>query len=341
MDPLFNKSLVFSDTHFGRSGNSPIANKDNLEFIQWAIDEAKTWGAETCLMLGDWFNNRNLTGNASHHAALRGLEMISRAFSQSWFLSGNHDLYHKEKRDITSIEFARHIANITVVNDPVVIGDVALWPWLMPGEHKLLLPSLKARYLFGHLELSGFMTNTRYEMPETEHSQKAEMFKEQEYVFCGHFHHRQFKKNVCYIGNAMPFDFNDDNDSDRGIMLIEYGEEPSFRSWPQQPLYRSMKLSEVLADPGGLLRPNMTVRVSVDVPLRYEEGQEIKDALMSTYRLRKFEIAGGLVEKEQDFDNTNIQFRSVDQMVISGLESVESAELSSQRLIQIYTNLPL
>jgi len=337
MDKLFNKALVITDLHFGRSGNSPIANKDNLDFIQWAIDESKTWGAETCIMLGDWFNNRHTIGVASIHAALRGLEMVSEAFEKSWFISGNHDQFYRDKRDITSIEFAKHIPNIKVINDPLTIGDVTFLPWLMPGEHKML--NIISRYVFAHLELSGFMTNTMYEMPETEESQKASMFKHQDYVFTGHFHKRQDKKNVVYMGNVMPFDFNDDGDSNRGLMLLEYGHEPIFKAWPSQPLYKSLKLSDMLADPDKLLKQNMTVKVTADMPLRYEESQEIKDMLMAAYSLRKIEI-NNITEREQDFENVNVQFRSVDQLVIEGLESVDSVELSSKRLIQIYTGLP-
>ena len=103
-------------------------------------------------------------------------------------------------------------------------------------------------------------------------------FRNQDYVFTGHFHKRQIKKNVCYIGNAMPFDFNDENDSDRGIMLLQHGKEPIFREWPGQPLYRNVKLSDLLADPDAILRPHMTAQVTVDIVLRQEEIKEVRDA---------------------------------------------------------------
>ncbi len=333
---MFNKAVIFSDLHFGRSGNSPIANKDNLNFLEWAIDEAKTWGATQCFMLGDWFNNRNSIGVASFNAALSGLEMVSAAFEKSWFISGNHDLFFRDRRDITSIEFAKHIPNIYVVNDPFTIDEVTFLPWLMPGEDKTL--DLRSRYVFAHLELSGFMTNTRYTMPDTEHSQKADSFVNQEYCFTGHFHQRQFRKNVCYIGNAMGFDFSDDGDPDRGIMLLEYGKEPIFKTWPQQPLYSSMNLSEILDRPEKLLRQNMTVRANIDVVLSYEEAQEIRDVLTKSFSLRKLELVNGKLE-EEEFNDTNVQFHTVDQIVIAGLESVQSSELSPARLIQIYNTL--
>lgn len=338
MNQPFNKALVIADGHFGRNGNNPQANKDNIEFLRWAIDEARTWGADSCIMLGDWFHNRNLIGVETMHFALQGLEMISEAFGKSYFISGNHDQLYRTRRDITSIEVIRFLPNIQLINDPLTIGDCTFLPWLMPGEDKTLDLS-RSRYVFAHLELSGFMTNTRHAMAETEHSQTADLFDGIEYCFTGHFHARQFRKNVIYTGNFFPFDFTDDGDSDRGIMLLEYGKEPTFKAWPGQPLYRSMLLSDMLAEPDRLLAQGMTVRASIDLPLLHQEAQEIRDTLITTYGLRKIELLNNHHDGEQEFDDAKIQFKSVDQIVITGLESLDSVELNSTRLIDIYTSL--
>lgn len=336
-DALFNKALVIADLHFGRSGNSPVANKDNLDFLRWAIDEAKTWGAETCIMLGDWHDNRHSLHVSTILASLDGMDLLNDSFKDVWWLPGNHDLLYRERRDASSIEFARYLSSIKIVRDPLICENVTFIPWLVGEEHKIVKP--KTRYAFAHLELPGFLMNAKVEMPESAHTSTAEQFNGCEYVFTGHFHMRQFRKNICYTGNIMPFNFSDDNDDDRGAMFLQWGHEPFFKAWPGQPLYRSMKLSEMLSDPDTLLKPNMTVRAHIDVPLRYEEAQEIRDALLMSYGLRKIELINGNAETEQEFENVNVQFRTVDQIVIEGLESVESVELSSARLVQIYTSL--
>src|ERR1044071_7985583 len=150
MDNLFHKVLVFGDTHFGRGGNSSVANQDNLDFLVWAIEVACTWGADRCIMLGDWHDNRHSLGLATMDASLRGLEMLSEGFKQTWFIPGNHDEFYRDRRDISSIEYAKHVPNIAVINDPLTIDDVTFLPWLMPDEHKSL--KLDGRYVFGHLE---------------------------------------------------------------------------------------------------------------------------------------------------------------------------------------------
>lgn len=335
---IFEQALVIADAHFGRNGNSPVANQDNSDFLKWAIDEARTWGAESCIMLGDWFHNRHQVGVATMHAALRGIEMLSDAFKRSWFLMGNHDCYFRERRDITSIEFAKHIPNIIVVNDPLIVEDTTFLPWLMPGEDKTL--DLKSRYVFGHLELAGFLTNARYEMPESDHTQSPSSFANVGEVYSGHFHKRQFRKNITYVGNLMPFDFNDDGDADRGIMLLRHARDPQFRAWPHQPLFKSMKLSELVHDADRLLRQNMTVRAMIDLPLSYEESQEVKETLTRAYGLRKIEMFNGLTTANQDQDGQDdMPIHTVDQTVIEGLRSIQSIELSPQRLVEIYNSL--
>lgn len=336
MDALFHKAIVISDTHFGRSGNSPQANQDNLDFLVWAIDHARTWGADHCIMLGDWFDNRHSIGVETMHSALRGLEMISAGFRRSWFITGNHDQFYRQKRDITSIEFAKHLPHIILVNDPLTIDDVTFLPWLLPDEHKTL--DLASRYVFAHLEMAGFLRNTKSVMPESEHTMTSKQFVAQDCVFTGHFHMRQMQDNICYIGNVLPFNFNDDGDDDRGMMLFEWGHDPIFQAWPGQPLYRSITLSALLDTAATVLKPNMTLRVSVDLPLNYEDAQEMRETLIQAYGLRKIELSHCHTQIDQE-PETDVAFQTVDQLVFESLQGIQSVGLSSQRLIEIYQSL--
>jgi len=271
------------------------------------------------------------------HQALRGVELLSPSFRHSWFLLGNHDLFHRNQRDITSVEFAKHVPNITIIDEPTTIEDVIFLPWLLPDEHKSL--KLDGRYVFGHLEVAGFLRNAKSPMPETPHSLTTALFERQDTVFSGHFHWRQFAKNVCYLGNAMPFDFRDDGDTDRGLMLLEWGHDPIFRHWPDQPLYQSIKLTELLDHARTVLKPNMTLRVAVDMPLDYEEAQEMRDALIKAYGLRKIELSHSRDHIDQGTIAEDVTFQTVDQIVLSGLQDIESAGLSPQRLIELYQSL--
>jgi hypothetical protein len=340
IDPLFKKVATLTDVHFGRHGNSFQANQDNLNFIEWFIDEAKTWGAERCIMLGDWHDSRHSLHVSTMNYSLRAMQMLNDAFEVVHWIPGNHDLFYRDKRDVSSIEFAKHLPNIQIVRKPTTVAGVTFLPWLV-GDEARKLKSIKSRYMFGHLELGGFLMNAKVEMPETETGITAKEFVNQDYVFSGHFHIRQQKGRVVYTGNIMPFNFSDNWDQDRGMMLLEWGKEPEFRAWPCQPLFRTMRLSELLDKPQALLRPGMTARVAMDIDISYEEAQLIKDTFITDYGLRKLELAPQTKSSvdNQEFSGEVI-YQTVDQIVVDGLLSIDSVGLKAEKLVEIYKSLP-
>jgi DNA repair exonuclease SbcCD nuclease subunit len=337
MSNYFEKAVVFTDSHFGRSGDSTVANQDNLDFIHWMLERARSWGAETCLFLGDYYHNRSAVGLSSMQSALEGLEAISTAgFEKVIVLLGNHDLARRADREISSLNFSRHLPGIQLMKQPMTVGDVTFLPWLVEDEHRRL-SQLKSRYVFGHLETIGAMMNARVPCSGGSHAIEADDLKSQEFVFSGHFHQRQTLKNICYIGSIMPFDFSDANDDQRGMMLLEWGKQPIFESFPDQPLYRSISLSDLLDDLS-VLRPRMTVRATVDIDLRYEEVQELRETLMRAYYLRKIELINH-EPLEPEYTKSTSPLHTVDEIVIDGLQTLEG-QMSNQRLIDIYTGLP-
>ena len=57
-EQLFEKAAVFTDIHFGKKNNSREHNIDCEDFVEWFIDEAKEWGADTAIFCGDWHDSR-------------------------------------------------------------------------------------------------------------------------------------------------------------------------------------------------------------------------------------------------------------------------------------------
>lgn len=336
---LFKKAFFFTDIHFGRNGNSPVALQDNLEFLRWAIDEAKTQGCETCIFGGDWHDNRHSLHISTMHSSLEGLQMLNDAFEKVWFLPGNHDLFYRDKRDMSSIEFARYLPNIELIRDPTTIDGVTFLPWLVGDEVKTL-KKMKSRYCFAHLEVPGFLMNAKVEMPDSPHAIQPEAFSAQDLVFTGHFHMRQVKGNICYTGNVMPFNFSDAWDEERGMMVLEWGRDPVFHAWPGQPLFRTMKLSEMLNEPDRLLTSKLTARVSLDVELSYDEAAFLRDEFVARYGLRKVELVHQQKQEVEGDFAEGVAFQSVDQIVVDGLLSVTSTGFSPERLVDIYRSLP-
>tara|TARA_Y100000385_G_C13093756_1_gene640125 strand:- start:834 stop:1841 length:1008 start_codon:yes stop_codon:yes gene_type:complete len=334
---LFKKAAVFTDIHFGLKSNSRTHNSDCEEFIDWFIVNAKEKGCETCIFCGDWHHNRNSLNLTTMDATIRSMEKLGKAFDKVLMFVGNHDLYYKDKRDVSSTEFARHIPGITVVDKILVEDDVALVPWLVGDEWKKV-GKIKAKYLFGHFELPSFYMNAMVQMPD--HGDlKAEHFVNQEYVFSGHFHKRQKQGKVHYIGNAFPHNYADAWDDDRGMMVLEHGGEPEYINWEACPKYRTIKLSKLIDDTDKLIKDKMYLRVTLDLPISYEEANFIKETYISNYGVRELTLIPQKQMEEISTDLDIAQFESVDQIVASEIAELDTANYDKNTLLQIYNGL--
>jgi DNA repair exonuclease SbcCD nuclease subunit len=338
MSNLFRKAIVFTDIHFGLKSNSLLHNQDCARFVDWVIETGRAHGCETGLFLGDWHHQRAAINLHTLDFSLGALERLSNAFEQFYFIPGNHDLYYRDRRDIHGAAWARHIPNIHICNDWFQSGDVIIAPWLVGDDHKRI-SRLQARYMFGHFELPHFKMNAMVEMPD--HGEiKSDHFGGFDRVFSGHFHLRQHNQNIHYIGNAFPHNYADAGDDQRGCMILEWGKDPEFHAWPEQPLYNVWNLSHVIDNADQILKPNMHVRVQLDIEISYEEATFIKDTFVKTHGLREMALMPNKrAALEEDLSPGEVRFESVDQIVTDQISRIESEFYDPKLLLQIYQTL--
>jgi DNA repair exonuclease SbcCD nuclease subunit len=338
MANLFRKAIVFTDIHFGLKSNSIVHNQDCEKFVDWIIETAQEQGCETGMFLGDWHHHRASINLQTLNFSLRALEKLSAAFSQFFFIPGNHDLYYRDRRDIHGAAWARHLPNIHVCNEWFQENDVIISPWLIGDDHKKI-QKLSAKYMFGHFELPHFKMNAMVEMPD--HGEiKSEHFKGFGQVFSGHFHLRQHNNNINYIGNCFPHNFADAGDDQRGCMILEWSKEPEYHAWPDQPLYNVWNLSHVIDNADLILKPNMHVRVQLDIEISYEEANYIKETFIGKYKLREMALMPNKsMALEEDMAPGDVKFESVDQIVTDQITKIESEFYDPKILLQIYNTL--
>ena len=338
MSNLFKKAAIFTDIHFGLKSNSTLHNEDCLDFVKWATAKAQEEGCETCLFLGDWHNTRASLNIVTLNYSLKALEHSNANFDNVYFIPGNHDLYYRDKRDIQSVEWAKHLSNVHICNDWFSSGDVVIAPWLCGDDHKRI-PKLTGKYMFGHFELPGYMMNAMVEMPD--HGEvRREDFNNFEHVFTGHFHKRQTKKNITYIGNCFPHNYADAGDDDRGLAVIEWGKDPVYHAWPDQPKYRVLKLGTLIDNATNLLTPGMHVRVELDIEISYEEANFIKETFIRDYGLREMALMPNKRSAlEEDMAPGEVKFESVDQIVTDQIIKIDSEFYDTKLLLDIYRNL--
>ena len=334
---MFKKIACFTDLHLGLKSNSTIHNQDCEEFIDWFIDTAKSNDCDTGICLGDYHHNRNNINITTLSSSLKCLEKLGAAFDKFYFFPGNHDLYHKDKRTVHSVEWAKHIPGIIVINKITTSGGTTLVPWLIGDEWKKM-SKLKSKYIFGHFELPNFYMNAKVMMPDHGTLQCTD-FTKAEYVFSGHFHKRQENQNIHYIGNAFPHNYADSWDDNRGMMILEKNGTPTYKDWHDCPKYRNIKLSNLIDNADSIMLSKMHLRVDIDIDITFEEASFIKETFMNKYDIRELTLVPEKKQLDIDDESDIGEFESIDTIVSSQILNIQSDSFDPSVLLSIYNSL--
>ena len=334
---LFKHVAVFTDIHFGLKHNSRLHNDDCIRFLEWFIQEAKDRGCETCIFAGDWNHHRASINVSTLNYSMRAFGLLNEAFDNVYFIVGNHDLYYKEKREINSIPMAELYPNIHLIDEVTTIDDVAIVPWLVGNEWKQVA-KIKSKYMFGHFELPKFKMNAHVEMPD--HGQlSADDFQHQDFIFSGHFHKRQNKGIIHYIGNPFGHNYSDTWDFDRGAMFLEWGGKPEYVNWTEGPRYIAMDLSDLLEDPEQYLNAHTYAKIELDVDISYEEANFLRETFFENYDIRELKLLPKHEETDPELIVGDIKFETVDQIVTESILTMDSTTFKVDVLTQIYNDL--
>jgi hypothetical protein len=333
----FDQVVVFTDLHLGMKNNSKQHNTWCQQFVEWTVKEAQAKGIKTCLFLGDWSHNRSNVNVVTLNYSLECLRMLSAGFDDVIMLLGNHDLYFRDNLSIHSIPYANQFDNIHLIDVPVTHQQFAFVPWMVGDEWKNI-SNITQPYLFCHAEIARFRMNALVELPD-HGGLNSDHFQHQQLVFSGHFHKRQRKGRILYIGNAFPHNFSDANDDERGIMFWRPGEEPSFASWPGAPRFRVADLSEVVINPTKWIDDRTFARINMDAHLNYEDTMFLRNLFETELGALDVSLVTPIKGKEMEFNDDDISFETVDSIVLGHLATIESASMDRTLLTQIYQSI--
>jgi hypothetical protein len=89
-----------------------------------------------------------------------------------------------------------------------------------------------------------------------------------------------------------------------------------------------------------MLKEKMHCRVTIDVPISFEEANFIKETFMPQYNLRELMLIPEKTEIEgQDVQPVDLKFESVDTIVVNQITNIDSEQYDQQLLLEIYNNL--
>lgn len=352
MTKQLKKGAFFTDIHFGKKSNSPVHNDDCLRFIDWFAEQVHADPEIDYVgFLGDWNENRSAINLATLTASYLGARKVNDIGLPVFFVVGNHDLYHRHTREIYSVLPFQEFSNFRVINEPTVIkevGDGAFFsPYLFHDEYERLDDMLKIPFWAGHFEFKGFKI-TNYGTPMM-HGPDPNKFAGPDHILCGHFHQRQQRDNIVYIGNTFPMDFGDAGDRERGMAIYDHRTRLiEFKDWDQAPLYIRCRVSKLLDDEVDI-RSQSRIKCVLDEELTLEEANQIRDAYTKRFQLREFlfeehhSTADGISETETEIEVPEMDqpsdHNTIDGLIVQMLNDIKVDQIDNDLLIKQYQRL--
>ena len=349
MSKKLKKGLYFTDIHWGRKANSDLHNDDCTRFIKWVCEIVKQRDDIDFIgFLGDWFEHRSAVNISTLNISYQGACLLNELNLPVFFCVGNHDLYHRNTRNVHSLVHYSDLENFIVIDEAVVVdnivGKVFFCPYMFHHEYATLKEHSKnAKVWAGHFEFKGFViTGTNVRMPT---GPDISDFVGPKSILSGHFHKRQKQANIEYIGNTFPMDFGDVNDISRGVAIYNHEtNETEYIDWDKGPRYFKFNISDLIENDIEI-PSNSYVKCVINIPLSYEELLLIRQTYTEKYHMRDFlteETSAkqdSLTDTEVEEDVTVTDITSVDDLIIGMLLKIENEQLDNNLLVELYKKL--
>lgn len=287
------KILLSTDWHFNKSFGK--FDETILQGVRELCAYAVANNLKYFIQLGDVIDVKQHILHSSLTLAVEAFELISNTFEHSFVLVGNHDIFKKVGMHEHNISFINAFPNITLVDAPITIEtksnkQILMLPFV--GNTELLKEFLvPADYLFGHLEINGYLLNSFVQATDGLDSDNGILDK-YELVVSGHFHKRQHRNNICYIGSMMRF-FYGEQDEARGYSVFNAKTaDVSYIDYSHPSLFkiRLSKIDEFYSR----LKEGDKIKLVLDSPIQYHELEQLKISLKVDHGITELVI-------EEDF----------------------------------------
>jgi hypothetical protein len=83
----------------------------------------------------------------------------------------------------------------------------------------------------------------------------------------------------------------------------------------------------------------MHCRVTIDLPISFEEANFIKETFVPQYKLRELMLIPEKVEVDANSTPIDINFESVDTIVMNQINAIDSGTFEKGLLLEIYNDL--
>jgi len=215
------KIAILNDTHAGARNSSEIF----LDYFGKFYSEVffpycDQHGIKQIIHLGDFYDHRKFINfKALYHNRKTFLEPMRERGMTMDIIPGNHDVVYKNTNDLCSLKelLGFFVKDVNIILKPTVMQygacRIAMLPWINPENYESslrFLESCDAPILGAHLEVNGF--DVMPGMPSS-HGLDPELFHRFESVWSGHYHSKQQKGNIHYLGTQFEMNWSDCNEA--------------------------------------------------------------------------------------------------------------------------------
>lgn len=197
---------IVGDIHCGLRGSSDVMFYHQARWIEQFLDYIRTNDVKTVIQLGDLFDSRKAINLKSLKFVREKLfEPLQGMGVEFYTLIGNHDIFYRESLEVNSSGLLlNEFANVHVIEEPTTIEldglKFDLIPWIAKSNEvacRDYMNDSDSEYCCGHFEITGYQVLKGVVF---EHGLSGDFFKSYKKVFSGHFHLRQERGNILYVG---------------------------------------------------------------------------------------------------------------------------------------------
>jgi DNA repair exonuclease SbcCD nuclease subunit len=354
------KILIFSDVHIHPHKRSTDRLDDCVRVLDWVFNSAKENGIKNIVFLGDLFHDRQKIDVLTYQRTFEVMEKNLDGNTNLFLLLGNHDIWHNEKTDVSSVNPLRNMPGVRVIGKPSVheISEegekfhFAFLPYThnpiedlkdIESEWDRLCKTDQAKVLGGHISVDGAFLNTRYNtVADVTIEHDGDMvkvgpgiFESWDRVFLGHYHAEQkLNDKVEYVGSPLQLSFGEAFQKKHIIVLETKDLSVKYIENDFSPKHFIIGQNDIDSyDLDGSF-----VRLEVD-DIASTEMIEIRDKLISESKVSTLEIKQTPKKEDHTISDATAILQKEEEMIQKYVDQVASEELDKNLLVKIGTEI--
>ena len=113
-----------------------------------------------------------------------------------------------------------------------------------------------------------------------------------------------------------------------------------FVNWDNCPRYVTTDLSTLMDNTDDMLKAKTHLKVNLDIDITYQEANQIKEIYLEKYPIREITMLPNTnTEYTEDQTEGEIEFETVDKVVLNQLQCIKSETIKVEKLVNIYNSL--